>query len=606
MTKIARTMTLIGGLALALPTLVLSGSAFAQGQTNIDSDSDGVNDAMDAAPCDSRISARVFVPADRTHGMLLFEDRWPNKGDFDFNDVVVSYNQTLDYDSSANVTHLRLDLSIMAVGARFKNGLALRLPNTPRSSVTNLTFLVNNVATGVVGEVVLKTGESEAIVVLADDLHALFGVEGTREWVNTDPALAMKPYVDITVDIALDPGHNLSAANAPFDLFIFDKVRGTEVHRPQYRGTASLDSTLVGTADDGTTATRAFVTANGIPFALDIPELAEYPKEGLSIDSLYPGIVQFGQSLGTQSTTYYRSPSAGVGYGLLPPRALLAAAAADVSCFAPNPGVCGTAIGTGLVSAPTTNLCGFGATSGVTSSGGLFRWTCAGDYSTPTSCTTPDLVCQPNISQSCAISGGSANETCNGSGTGFGTCTLASCNSGNYQSGNACIAHVCSPGSSTSCSIANGNATQTCNSLGSALGACTLITCNSGFTRSGNVCQANNTSGTPGIPWPNAPQLYCNGGCSWDPISHCGQGDADIFCKLRTGSTTSRATSFTTSTALNAGGFSCPFIGTSLGSYPQFGGPRSHQGGYDVKVQATSILANHGPGTVINSVVCTP
>ncbi len=606
MINIARTMTLIGGLLLAVPTLLAGSSALAQGQDNVDSDGDGVNDAMDAAPCDDRISARVFVPADRAHGMLLFEDRWPSKGDFDFNDVVVSYSQTVDYDSSANVTHLRLDLSIMAVGAHFQNGLALRLPNTPRSSVTNLTFQVNNAASGVVGEVVLQPGESEAIVVLAADLHALFGVSGSREWVNTDPNLPMRPYVDITVDITLDRGHGLSAANAPFDLFIFNKVRGTEVHRPQYRGTASLDSSLIWTGDDGSTATRAFVTANGIPFALDLPELAEYPKEGLAIDSLYPGILQFGQSLGTQSTTYYRSPSAGVGYGLVPPRALLAAAAADVTCFAPNPGICGSAIGTGLVSAPTANLCGFGVATGVSSSGGLFRWACTGDYSTPTPCTTPDLVCQPNISQSCAINGGSANETCNGSGTGFGTCTLSSCNSGFYQSANACIAQVCSPGNSTSCSISNGTATRTCNSLGSVLGACTLIGCNSGFTRSGNVCQANNTSGTPGVPWPNAPQLYCNGSCSWDPASHCGQGDADIFCKLRTGSTTSVASSYTTSTALDAPGFSCTFLGTNLGSFPQFGGPRYSGGGYAVKVQSTSILANHGPGTVINSVVCTP
>ncbi len=606
MTKFARTMTLMGGLAFAMPALLCSSSASAQtGQTNVDSDGDGVNDAMDAEPCDSRVSARVFVPADRTHGMLLFEDRWPDKGDFDFNDVVVSYNQTLRYDSSANVTRLRLDLSVMAVGARYQSGLAFRLPNTPRSSVVNLNYQISNVNGGVAGEVLLKSGESEAIVVLTDDVHGLFGSTTTREWINTDPTLPMQPYVDITVDIELDPGHNLSAANAPFDIYIFDPNRGTEVHLPLYRGTAGLDSALVGTSDDGTTTTRAFVTTNGIPFALDIAELAEYPQEGISIDSLYPGIVQFGQSLGTQSMTYYRNPAPGFGFGLVPPRPIPAAAAADVGCFAPNPGVCGSAIGTGLVNAPTTNLCGFGAASSVSSSGGLFRWTCAGDYSTPTNCTTPDLVCQPNIARSCAISGGNGTQSCNGSGSGYGTCTLTSCNSGFYQSGNSCIAQVCSPGSSTSCSIANGVAAQTCNSLGSAYGACTLSTCNSGFTRVGNACQANATPGAPGIPWPNAPQLYCNGNCSWDPGSSCGQGDADIFCRLRTGNTNSRATSYTTGLALDAPGFSCPNYGTNLGSFSQYGGPRQ-RGGYGIWTQSTSIRANHGAGTVINSVVCTP
>jgi len=593
-------------LGLGLAVALAPNSAIAQGQTNVDSDLDGVNDAIDAQPCDNRVSARVYAPADRTYGMLLFEDQWPARGDFDFNDAVIAYNQTLRYDSAGQLTGLRVELSIMAVGARFQNGLALRLPGTPQSAVTSLTFSIANVVNSAAGEVRLDPTETDATIILADDMHALFGVETTREWVNTDPSLPTHAFVDMVIDVLLDPGNNLSAADAPFDLFLYNRLNGTEVHRPRYRGTARMDANLFNTVDDGTTPTRAFVTTDGIPFALELPELANYPQEGVAIDQLYANVSTFGASSGTQATDFYRTPASGAAFGLTPPRALQAAAAPDVSCFAPEPGVCGSATGAGSVNAPSANLCSFGTESAVSSSGGLFRWSCSGNYSAATACTTPDLVCAPNLSGSCAISGGSGSQTCNGSGTGYGTCTVTACNSGYYQSGNSCVAQVCTPGSNASCSIANGTAQQTCDNLGSAYGACTLVSCNSGYTRSGNVCQANSSPGTPGVPWPNAPQLYCNGACSWDSASHCGQGDADIFCRLRTGNASSRATSYTTGTALDAPGFSCPYIGTSLGSYPQFGGPRYNQGGYDVKVQATSILANHGPGTVIRSVVCTP
>lgn len=588
---------------LALPSLLFSGSALAQGLPNVDSDGDGVSDAQDALPCDARVSARVYAPADRTYGMLLFEDQWPSKGDFDFNDAVVAYNQTLRYDSSAQLTGLRIELSVMAVGARFQNGLALRLPNTPRSSVTSLTFTLANVVNSAAGQVQLDPNQAEATVILSNDLHALFGVETTREWVNTDPSLPSRPYVDMVVDVELTPGHNLSAADAPFDLFLFNSNRGSEVHRPRYRGTANMDGTLINTADDGTTTSRAFVTTAGIPFALELPELAAYPVEGASIDGLYPEVVLFGASAGAQATNWYRNPTGGTAYGLVAPRPLQAAATPDMSCFLPDPGVCGAATGTGHTSAPSAGLCSVGAASSVSSSGGLFRWTCAGNYSAPTPCTAPDWVCQPNVVSNCSVSGGTGNQTCNGSGTGYGTCAVTSCNPGFYQSGNSCVAQVCSPGSSRACSIPNATARQTCDSIGASWSGCTVVSCNSGYTRSGNTCVPVSNPGTPSVPWPAAPQLYCNGNCSWDPQHHCGQGDADIFCRLKTGNPASRATSFTTGVALDAPGFSCPNYGTNMGNNSAYGGPRM-RGGYGIWVQSTSIRANHGAGTVIRSVTC--
>ena len=552
-------------LAAGLTALTLAAPAqsWAQGQANLDSDLDGVNDAIDALPCDPSVSVRVYAPADRTYGMLLFEDQWPSKGDFDFNDAVIAYNQTLRYDSGGLLTGLHIELSILAVGARFQNGLALRLPNTPRASVSSLTFTTANVVNTTAGDVHLDPVEAEATLILTDDLHALFGVDSTREWVNTDPSLPPHPFVDIVIDVGLTPGHNLSAADAPFDLFLFDRTRGAEVHRPRYRGTAALDPALYNTKDDGTSVSRAFVTTQGIPFVLELPELAAYPVEGAAIDQLYPTVVGFGASAGATNADYYRNPVGGHAYGLVPPRALQGAASPDVSCFVPNPGVCGAAVGQGSVDAPTAGLCGFGAASAVTTSGGLFRWSCTGDYSTPTSCTTPDWVCPPNLAAACPIPGGAGSQTCNGSGSGYGACTVTSCSGGFYQSGNSCVAQACTPGSTTACSIANGTARQTCDSLGAAHGACTLVSCNSGYTQSGNSCVQNQGSGNPRVPWPDAPQLYCNGGCTWDSVSHCGQGDADIFCRLTSGNAASRATSYTLGTALPVGGFSCG-AGTNL------------------------------------------
>ena len=96
------------------------------------------------------------------------------------------------------------------------------------------------------------------------------------------------------------------------------------------------------------------------------------------------------------------------------------------------------------------------------------------------------------------------------------------------------------------------------------------------------------------------PQLYCNGSCSWGGAQSCDQADADIYCKLIMGSATSTATSFTLGTAKALGGFSCPNIGTNLGTMPEYGV------NVPVWYQGTSILASHGAGQIIASAVCTP
>lgn len=460
-------------------------SAQSTGQPGVDSDGDGIADDLDAEPCDNRTSIKRFDPADRTWGMMLFEDSWPSQGDYDFNDLGLAYNQVLSYDSAGLFTGLQLTIRLMAAGAHYTNGLAFHVPGVPASSVERLQLFVD----GQSQPVVSRPGESELVVTLTSDIHATMGVPAGT-WVNTDPQTPAVPYVDIVLIADFNPGGNVSASGAPFDIFLFNTQRQTEVHLPQYRGSTSLNTSLIGTADDGTSASRSFVNKAGIPFALVFPEQVTYPLEGTSIASLYPTIVDFGLQL-PGSETFYRSPNLAHAYGNVSPGSFGATNAADVSCFTADPGRCGASTSVGHVDPPASGLCAFGTASGVSSSGGLFRWTCAGIYSSPTSCTAPDLVCEPNLTASCTIPNGSGSQVCNGSGTGYGTCTLDACSSGYYASANACLAQVCAPGAARSCSVANGAGTETCNNLGSRWQNCTVTACDAGYAASGNICVAS-------------------------------------------------------------------------------------------------------------------
>lgn len=509
--------------ALAAPTSVAVAQPIA-GQAGVDSDGDGIDDDVDADPCDPDVSLVMSVPSNQNWGMFLFEDKWPSRGDFDFNDAVVAYQETIRINSANQVTGLEVNLQVMAVGASYANGLALRLPSTATTSVGRISLKVS----GAGRPVTLRSSGflDESVIVLADDLHALFGAEDTREWINTDPSLPARAYVTLTLDVEILPGAGLSTADAPFDLFIFNVVRGTEVHRPEFQGTSALNGGLFGTLDDGSTAQRSFVTKAGIPFALALPEPVLYAKEGTAIDALYPSIVQFGASGGQQSANFYRSASPGVAFGNLPVLQPLPAVVPLTSCFAPLNGVCGAAAGNPAVDAPISGLCGLGAASSVASNNGYWQWTCTGNYSVGTLCEARDLVCAQNVSESCAINNGTGSRQCNGSGTGFSTCQTATCNPGFYLDVNACTAQVCTPNSTRSCtaSIPNSSAaTEACNNLGSRYHACALSTCQTGYQVNGSTCVGQTTNGFKGGTWhvqqgTSGQETYC-GSVSSDGLS---------------------------------------------------------------------------------------
>ncbi len=105
----------------------------------------------------------------------------------------------------------------------------------------------------------------------------------------------------------------------------------------------------------------------------------------------------------------------------------------------------------------------------------------------------------------------------------------------------------------------------------------------------------------------NVPQLYCNGGCTWDDSqAGCGEGDADIFCQLKTDNPLSESQAFGTVSALPTHGFPCARsnYGTPMGAdvTDRLMSPLSFAVRYmDGDVRA----AHNNGGTVINVVVCT-
>ena len=106
--------------------------------TRRDADGDGVEDDLDEFPDDPKRAFSNVYPAVGSYGTFAFEDLWPSRGDYDFNDLVLEYQFTLITNAANQVTDLNASFVIKAVGASYHNGFGLLL-NTPAENVKSLT-----------------------------------------------------------------------------------------------------------------------------------------------------------------------------------------------------------------------------------------------------------------------------------------------------------------------------------------------------------------------------------------------------------------------------------------------------------------------------------
>lgn len=271
----------------------------------VDADGDGVNDTYDEFPDDSRYAYSYAYPGENTYGTFAFEDQWPNKGDYDFNDLVADYQYRQLANGTNQMVKMEAEFVIQAVGAGFMNGLGIQLDVDP-SSITSVSG--NQLGTGLFSLSANGTeaGQTKAVIPVTDDAHS--GFEG-RGFINTDPSLSYQTPDTIVVDIDFGSGISLSGAGvAPFNPFlVINQTRGREVHIPGYMPTDLVDTNYFGTVNDATdiNAGKYYKTQTGLPWGMNLPVSFDYPNEKTDIRNGYNNFNQWAESGGFSFMDWY-------------------------------------------------------------------------------------------------------------------------------------------------------------------------------------------------------------------------------------------------------------------------------------------------------------
>ena len=127
---------------------------------------------------------------------------------------------------------------------------------------------------------------------------------------ETDPT---QPYVTpktltITINVTPDKYSYSDLDISNFNPFlIVNKVRGVEVHLPDFAPTSLANTSLFGTADDKSDPAqhKYYKNANNLPWALNFYEKFDYPKEKIDIIGVYLHFADWAKSGGTLFPDWY-------------------------------------------------------------------------------------------------------------------------------------------------------------------------------------------------------------------------------------------------------------------------------------------------------------
>lgn len=277
--------------------------------TGNDTDGDGIPDNLDEYPNDPNRAFNNYYPSAGAYATLGFEDLWPSRGDYDFNDMVIDYNINQVTNAQNQVVDIKPTYILRAMGASYRNGFGIQL-NLPPAQIQSVTGQVMTEGIVALNPNGTEAGQSKAVIMVFEDGYKVLpypggGVTG----VNTTPGAPYATPDTLRLGIYLNtPATMAQVGLPPFNPFIFvNGTRGREVHLPDYSPTDLANPAYFGQNDDTSDPgqNRYYKTANNLPWAINIVERFDYPIEKAPIINAHLKFAPWAESNGTQYPDWY-------------------------------------------------------------------------------------------------------------------------------------------------------------------------------------------------------------------------------------------------------------------------------------------------------------
>lgn len=278
----------------------------------LDSDNDGISDIFDDFPNDPDNAFNNYYPSESVFGTLVYEDLWPYKGDYDFNDLVIDYNFNQITNAENKITAINSRVVVRAIGASYHNAFGILFNTNPE----NISFVTGQLITkgylNIAGNGT-EEGQLQAVVIYFDDAYNALPYTGPGVCVNTYPEYDFITPDTLQINIEFnDPVSFSEIGTPPYNPFIIiNRNRGMEVHLPDLPPTnlAELDSLGIGDDDSDIAMGKYYVSDIYLPWAINLPVSFDYPIEKQDITQTHLMFNNWATSLGYNKKDWYENKS---------------------------------------------------------------------------------------------------------------------------------------------------------------------------------------------------------------------------------------------------------------------------------------------------------
>ncbi|WP_099290870.1 LruC domain-containing protein [Butyricimonas sp. Marseille-P3923] len=249
-----------------------------------------------------------------TVGTLAFEDLWPNKGDYDMNDVVITYKRSYTFDKDNNILEIQNSFTPYHEGGKIQSAFGYQI-DLPQTYVDEVKMTNNNTSSAQLDAKGMEKEQDKATFILFDDL----GQAKNNGEITLTIKLAASAGVKVD-DIQKNKFYN------PFICVSRSKTGNPvtslprrEIHLTNYPPTKLADITNdFGRYDDrsgidkegNAIGPKYYVgdETNPYPFAIDLP-ITDYvvPDESVKINIFYPDFLNWVKEP-TKYGDWYKNP----------------------------------------------------------------------------------------------------------------------------------------------------------------------------------------------------------------------------------------------------------------------------------------------------------
>lgn len=247
------------------------------------------------------ISSHLHYPSSTDYYLVAYEDNYPYKGDYDFNDLVVAYRVSYGLTPEGKVKRIQGEGYLVARGGSYDHDWYLHI-NLPEqiSGTGQLNVYTANQTTPAEGfpQTIEANGSINIKVfenIVGQFYDPSYFYANTLWYADFVPGLKFQFTINLDQSLAIN-----KIDSAPFDPFLYVWSTGYEIHLPNKAPLLAESINLINKQTQ-------FKNSSGYPFAMILPQDWLFPNEYVDLGYVYPQFIDYIQSGNQSSTNWYRN-----------------------------------------------------------------------------------------------------------------------------------------------------------------------------------------------------------------------------------------------------------------------------------------------------------